>query len=223
MQGGHDVNLAVTALNAAGGGVPTTLNRHVASWIPTTAPAITVTTSGLKATISWRPATNPGNAYLRYWLLTIDDQILPQTAAVRSFTKTFSTYGHHTVKLVPQMDAELPGTAPGRTVRVLVALKPSAPRIGSPSSGKAGTPVNATARWAAPLTNGGAVITSYKVIASKIVEGRVVSSRVSGPVSATARAYRFRLPTGSYRFRVVAHNAKGGSPASAYSKKVTAR
>ncbi|KQZ67506.1 zinc-dependent metalloprotease family protein [Nocardioides sp. Root151] len=223
VQGGHDVNVAVTALNAAGGGVPKTLNRHVASWVPTTAPAITVTTSGLKATINWKPAANPGNAYLRYWLLTIDDQILPQTAAVRSFTKTFSTYGYHTVKLSPQMDAELPGTAPGRTVRVLVALKPSAPRIGSPSSGKAGTPVNATARWAAPLHNGGAAITSYKVIASKIVEGRVVGSKVSGPVSAKARAYTFRLAKGYYRFRVVAYNAKGGSPASAYSKKVTAR
>lgn len=221
--GGYDVNVAVTALNAAGAGTPATLNRHIATWTPTAAPALTVTTSGRTATISWKPAANPGNAYLRYWMLTIDDQILPQIGTTRTYTTTFSTYGTHTVKLVPEMEAELPGTAPGRTVTVLVAVKPSAPRIRTASSGRAGAPVNATARWAAPSTSGGAPITSYKVIASRIVRGKVVSTKVSGKLSAKARSYAFRLVKGNYKFRVVAYNVKGASPASAYSGTVTAR
>lgn len=223
VQGGYDVNVAVTALNAAGAGSPATLNRHIATWVPTAAPTVIVTTTGLKATISWKPAANPGNAYLSYWMLTVDDQILPQIGATRTYATTFATYGTHTVKLVPEMEAELPGAAPGRTVSVLVAVKPSAPRIGTASSGRVGAPVNATARWAAPSTSGGAAITSYKVIASRLVGGRIVSTKVSVALSAKARAYAFRLVKGYYRFRVVAYNAKGASPASAYSKTVSAR
>lgn len=221
--GGYDVNVAVTALNAAGSGSPVTLNRHIATWVPTAAPTVTVTTSGRTATISWKPAANPGNAYLSYWMLTIDDQIFPQIGETRTYTKTFAAYGTHTVRLVPEMAAELPGTAPGRTVTVLVAVKPSAPKIGTASSGRAGTPVNATARWAAPSTSGGAAITSYKVIASRMVGGKVVSTKTSGALSARARSYAFRLVKGYYRFRVVAYNAKGASPASAYSRTVSAR
>lgn len=221
--GGYDVNVAVSALNAAGAGAPRTLNRHIATWVPTAAPAVTVTTSGLTAAISWKPAANPGNAYLSRWELTIDGQFLPQSAGVRTFKKTFSSYGTHTLTLLPVMEAEAPGTAPGRTVKFLVAVKPSAPRIGSPSSGVAGDPVTATARWAAPYQSGGTAITSYKVIASKIVSGKVVSTRASAPISAKARSYLFKLAKGSYRFRVVAYNAKGASPASAYSTIVSAR
>lgn len=221
--GGYDVNVAVAALNAAGAGEPITLNRHIASWVPSTAPTVSVTTSGLKATIRWTPAANPGNAFLRYWLLTVDGTPVPQIGPTRSYATTFSAYGTHTVTLAPEMEAELPGTPPARTVKVLVAVKPSAPRIGTASSGAAGGSVTATARWAAPTSNGGAAVTSYKVIASKIVGGKVVGTKVSGALSASARSYVFRLAKGSYRFRVVASNVKGSSPASAYSKTVVAR
>lgn len=221
--GGHDVTVVVTPLNAAGAGEPATVTRHIASWVPTSAPAVSVTTSGLKATISWTPAPNPGNAHLRHWLLTIDDLLIPQTSPTRSYTTTFSAYGIHTVKLEPEMEAELPGTAPARTIQVVVAVKPSAPRIGTASPGTPGGVVSATARWAAPTSNGGAAITSYKVIASKVVGSKVVGTKVSGNLSARARSYAFRLAKGSYRFRVVASNAKGASPASASSRTVVAR
>lgn len=221
--GGYDVNIAVTALNAAGAGSPTTLNRHIASWVPTTAPTVTVTTSGRTATISWNPAPNPGNAYLRYWMLRIDGAIFPQIAEKRTYTHTFSKYGSHKVELAPEMAAEIPGTAPGLTRTVLVATKPSAPRIGTASSGTTGGTVNAVARWAPPTSTGGAPIKYYKVLASKIVGGKVVSTKTSSARSAGARSYAFPLAKGYYRFRVVAYNAKGASPASAYSKTVVAR
>lgn len=221
--GGYDVNIAVTALNAAGAGAPTTLNRHIASWVPTTAPAVTVTTSGRTATITWRPAANPGTAYLRYWMLKIDGAIFPQIAEKRSYTHTFSKYGTHTVELAPEMEAELPGTAPGLKRSVLVAVKPSAPRIGTASSGASGGTVNAVARWSPPSNTGGAPIKYYKVLASKIVGGKVVSTKTSSARPAGARSYVFTLAKGYYRFRVVAYNAKGASPASAYSGTVIAR
>ncbi|NHA01799.1 hypothetical protein G5V59_24590 [Nocardioides sp. W3-2-3] len=104
--GGYDVHVAVAALNGSGAGAPATLTRHIASWVPTTAPAVSVTTSGLKATIRWTPAANPGNAYLSHWLLTVDGRLLPQTGPTRSATVTFSSYGTHTVTLAPEMEAE---------------------------------------------------------------------------------------------------------------------
>lgn len=221
--GGHDVNVAVAALNGAGAGTAATLNRHIASWVPATAPAVSVTTSALRGTIRWTPAANPGNAYLSHWLLTVDGQLLPQTGPTRSATVTFSSYGTHTVTLTPEMEAELPGTAPARTLKVLVAVPPSAPRIGTASSGAAGGTVTATARWAAPVSSGGAAVTSYRVIAARIVGGKVVGTKLSGALPASARSYAFRLAKGSYRFRVVAANVKGSSPASAYSRTVVAR
>lgn len=221
--GGYDADVAVAALNAAGAGVPATLKRHVASWVPSAPPAVTVATSGLRATITWTPAANPGNAHLSHWLLTVDGLLAPQTSPTRSFTTTFSAYGTHTIRLVPEMEAELPGTAPARTIQVLVAVKPSAPRIGTASSGTAGGKATATARWTPPTTSGGAAITSYQVIASKIVKGKVAGTKVSAALPATARSYTFRLAKGSYRFRVVATNVKGASPASAYSRTVVAR
>lgn len=221
--GGYDVNVAVTALNAAGAGTPATLNRHIASWVPVTAPTVSVTTSGRTAKIRWTPAANPGNAFLRYWMLTIDGRPAPQISPTRSYATTFSSYGTHTVTLTPEMEAELPGTAPARTIRVLVAVTPSAPRIGTASSGTAGGTVTATARWAPPVSNGGAAVTSYRVIAAKIVGGKVVGTKLSGALPASARSYAFRLAKGSYRFRVVAANVKGSSPASAYSRTVVAR
>ncbi|MEV5002629.1 zinc-dependent metalloprotease family protein [Nocardioides sp. LML1-1-1.1] len=221
--GGYDANVAVAALNGAGAGEPATLSRHIASWVPTAAPAVTVTTSGRTATIRWTPAANPGNAYLSYWLLAVDGRLLPQVGATRSVTTTFAAYGTHTIRLTPEMEAELPGTAPSRTLQVLVAVKPSAPRIGTASSGATGGPVTATARWAPPTSNGGAAVTSYRVVAARIVRGKVVGTKVSGALPASARSYAFRLAKGTYRFRVVAANVKGSSPASAYSRAVVAR
>ncbi|MET3962779.1 hypothetical protein ABIE44_002713 [Marmoricola sp. OAE513] len=224
VQGGHDVALAVTALNAAGGSEPKTLVQHVASWLPATAPPVTVTTSGLTATLTWTLPPNQGNAYLNFWLLRIDGQLYPQTAAVRSYQKTFSAYGTHTVELTADMEAEISGTVPTRTVKVVVALKPSAPRIGAASSGKAGKPYTATARWSAPSSNGGAAITSYKVVASKVNSaGKVVSTKVSKALPGSARSYAFALAKGKYRFKVVAYNVKGASPASSSSKVVSAK
>jgi hypothetical protein len=101
---------------------------------------------------------------------------------------------------------------------------PTAPKIGTPSSGVTGGTVTATARWAAPTSNGRSSISGYRVIAYKsTVSGSVISATISKLLTASTRSYVFPLPAARYKFRVVAYNAVGRSPYSAYSALVFAR
>jgi hypothetical protein len=110
-------------------------------------------------------------------------------------------------------------TTAGATVRA-----PSAPRIGLAASGKRGRPITAKARWAAPVSTGGASIIGYRVTAQRLDRtGRVLKSIRSALLSSSSRALKMRLANGRYRFRVVAYNRVGGSPYSAASVVVRAR
>lgn len=105
------------------------------------------------------------------------------------------------------------GTAVGRvTVSVAAApapvvRKPSAPRIGKPTAVPAGVRLS----WAAPVDDGGAAITGYRVTAyrgttwvrSVVVSGRTTTATVSGLTNGTA-----------YRLVVEALNSAGYGPRS---------
>lgn len=108
---------------------------------------------------------------------------------------------------------------------VAPARVPTAPRIGVATSGVAGGPVTATARWYAPLSNGGAPITAYRVYAFRVTSTGVVLSYTYSPLlRATTRAYTMTLPRyGWYRFAVRAVNAMGYSPFSAKSLRIIGR
>jgi hypothetical protein len=104
------------------------------------------------------------------------------------------------------------------------ATRASAPRIRTAKSGKPGHRVTATASWIAPRTNGGAGITSYRVISQRMsAKGKVLKTTTSGAIRSTARSAVLRLRAGTYQFRVVALNRVGKSPMSAKSNKVRAR
>ena len=106
------------------------------------------------------------------------------------------------------------GTAVGRvTVSVAgppkpVVRKPSAPRIGTPAALPAGVRLT----WAAPVDNGGAAITGYRVnayrgttlVKSVVVTGRTTTATVTGLANGTA-----------YRLGVEALNTAGYGPRSA--------
>lgn len=105
-----------------------------------------------------------------------------------------------------------------------VLRKPTMPRIGTASSGARGGIVTAVARWYAPLSNGGAAITRYRVVAQKLdSRNRVVRNYFSSYTKPTARAFSMRLPRGRYVFKVMAWNKVGASPWSKPSRIVTAR
>jgi hypothetical protein len=117
-----------------------------------------------------------------------------------------------------------PAPPPSGTNGGTTAGAPSSPRIGKARSGRRGGPSTAVVRWIEPASNGGAAIVGYRVRAQLLNRaGRVTRVVTSARVSAGARALTMRLRHGHYRFRIVAYNAAGTSPASAPSRKVTAR
>lgn len=104
------------------------------------------------------------------------------------------------------------------------ATKPGAPIIGTASSGVAGTPVNAVARWSAPRSNGGAALTKYRLQAVKLnASGAIVKTYLFTSISPSSTKFTAALPAGRYKFRVAATNRIGTGAYSAYSKIVTAR
>lgn len=102
--------------------------------------------------------------------------------------------------------------------------RPSPPRIGTASSGVSGGSINATARWYAPTTDGGAAITKYRVIAKRLNSaGQVVASYGSAYQSSATRKLTMTLPRARYKFVVYAWNKVGASAASSTSNAVYAR
>lgn len=228
---GTTYNLGIAAKNANGYGTAKATTVRIATWAPTGKPTLAVTRSGTTATLSFTAPANPGNAVLNGWFI---DRTGPGTApadkTVTTVLTTASTTmaglvaGTHSFKVRANYLADDPTDVQISDPKsIVVTTKPSAPRIGLAVSGKAAGARNATAKWAAPLSNGGATITRYKVVAYKIVGGKVVRSYVSKALAGSARSYVFGLPAGSYKFRVVAYNIVGASPASAYSRPVSAR
>lgn len=115
-------------------------------------------------------------------------------------------------------------TTGGTTSTSTAAQAPSAPLIGRAAPGRRGGKVTALARWAAPVSSGGATIVGYRVQALKLSSsGRVLRVVTSSLLSPSSRAMQMRLAKGRYRFRVIAYNQVGASPLSTVSRIVTAR
>lgn len=112
-------------------------------------------------------------------------------------------------------------TTPTTTTVRNTGRAPSAPRIGLASSGKRGGKVTATVRWSAPVSG---VVTAYRIKAQKLSNaGRVLRVINTALIPSSARGANVHLPKGRYRFKVVASNKYGASPASAASRLVRAR
>ena len=218
----------VRATNVVGYGDPATGTLRVDTWAPTTKPGLAVTLSGTTATLRLTAPENPGNATLTGWRspgrtgAPVTDKVVVGT--VTSTTVTGLAIGTHTFTATPTYTADdTAGIRTSDSRSVVVPTKPSAPKIGTAASGASGGTRSATARWSAPSSTGGSAVTGYKVYAAKVVGGRVTKTYTSSVRPASARSYAFVLPSGTYKFRVVAVNKVGTSPSSAYSKVVTAR
>ena len=88
---------------------------------------------------------------------------------------------------------------------------PSAPRIRTAYAGGAGKPIQARATWYAPLSNGGAAIKTYRMVALKYNSSGAIVQRYYATRGATIRSHTFTVPAGRYGFRVQANNDVGAS------------
>ncbi|MFL6174807.1 MAG: fibronectin type III domain-containing protein, partial [Marmoricola sp.] len=149
----------------------------------------------------------------------------PESLGTTSVTINGLAPGSYSIEVYQDVTSD-DGTKSGTASKSFTVGRtaPSAPKIGTASSGASGGTVSALARWGAPTSTGGSAITGYKVIAYKVTStGRVVGHVFSKVLSSSTRSYSFGLSAGRYKFRVVAYNGVGMSPYSSYSAVVTAR
>ncbi|MBO9523982.1 MAG: fibronectin type III domain-containing protein [Nocardioidaceae bacterium] len=215
--------IQVSALNQFGAGTPGSDDLYVPTYLPATAPGLSVRVIRNTLRATWSTPANPGHAEFTLWRLSINGQIFDDPYGDHSgFDISGFPNGSFTARLVLFANADYGTSTPPATRTFSVGA--SAPRIGRAASGARGGKVTATARWAAPAVLGGYPIRGYKVLAHQLnSRGKIVRTYGSTLRSAASRSYVFRLPKGRYRFRVVALNALGYTAASRYSTIVTAR
>lgn len=215
---------AVNALGAGPGSAPSATVTPVAP-TPPGAPAIGKTTAGdASATVRWTAPAFDGNSAVtgyRVRVLTSTGAVAHTkdvAGAVGSVVVTGLANGKEYSFDVAAVNAIGAGARSARSAVVtpVAPTAPSSPTIGKPTAGTS----SATVRWTIPASNGGSVITGYRVRAltgggaavalTQTVTGNVSSAVVTGLTNGT-----------SYSFDVVAVNAVGGGPRSARSATVT--
>jgi Ca2+-binding RTX toxin-like protein len=226
---GTTYTVEVSALNRIGASTPT-----VTTVVPATvatAPGNLTAYPGVKsARVEWtRPDDDGGSAITGYRVRVLDTlggqvgQL--RTAATTGLVVDGLINGHRYRFEVWAVNGKGDGaTALSNTVKP--ANLPGAPRIKSPSHGRNGGEIAATARWEEPRTTGGSRITGYRVLALRVTgprDGRVVERLHSPILDAGLRSYSMVVPDGVYRFRVAAYNAVGKGPRSERSDSVRAR
>ncbi len=223
--------VSVVATNAYGDSPAALVNLRVSTWLPTAAPVVTPSVTGNDAGVTWGTVANPGKATITGWSTVLKrNGITVATSTVPASNPRSRSYsdlqaGNYTFTVTVVGTADLIAGTTAGTTAFTIAAPPGPPRVGTPSSGITGGAVTAIARWATPSTDGGSPITGYKVIAYKLTAaGKIAKAYYSPLLSSAARAHKWTtVPTGRYKFKVLAYNALGKSPASAYSTIVLAR
>lgn len=223
----------VRAVNAAGQSAASAASASVVpASVPTAPTAVAARRGNASAVLTWTAPSNAATSAVtgyrvrRYAGSTTTLQSTTVVAATaRSLTATGLVNGSSYSFDVTAVGTLATGAVSARSAVVVPATTPTAPTIGAAVAGVRGGAVTATAAWTAPTSTGGSAVTGYRVTAQRFSStGAVLSTTTSAVLPATARSHAMALPAvGTYRFRVVALNAVGTSPASAASNAVTGR
>ncbi|TFB53945.1 fibronectin type III domain-containing protein [Cryobacterium tagatosivorans] len=218
----------VVAVNSSGAGARSARSASVTPSAATApgAPTIGQPTAGkASVTVRWMaPVSDGGKAITGYRVraLTGGGAVVALTQAVTGNVSSVVVTGLKNGTAysfdVVAVNAMGVGMRSTRSATVTPATIPSAPIIGTPTAAS----TSATVRWAIPASNGGSVITGYRVRAltgggavvalTQAVTGNVSSVVVTGLTNGTP-----------YSFDVVAVNSAGAGARSARSATVTPR
>jgi len=195
------------------------------------APGIgTATAENASATVRWTTPANGGSPITGY---SVEVQtaagaavgaLLPAAAGATSLVVTGLDPGASYRFRVQATNAVGTGAFSALSNTVTTFTVPSAPVIGTASSGAPGGTVTAAARWAPPASDGGSAINGYVVTALRLnAAGAVVGQTVSAVQPAAATSLTMTLARSKYRFVVRARNTLGLGAESARSNLVAAR
>ena len=229
---GAAYHFTVTATNAIGTGTASASSNTVTLVVPG-APVVGVAAaaSATSITVRWTAPAVTGSAITGFSVRVLNAAnvqvgiLRPAAAGTTSLLVTGLTTGvayHFTVTASNGVGT---GAASGNSNTVSLIV-PGVPAIGVATAGASGgAPVNATARWTAPVANAGPAITGYRVTALRLnAAGTVLSTTVSAVQPATSRLLLMTLPVAAnYRFTVAAVNVVGSSAQSARSNLVAGR
>src|ERR1019366_8871759 len=210
---GDDYTFRVVATNAVGDSAASDPSTAILVATVPGAPTGVVGTkvSTTSASVSWTaPASDGGSVITGYKVIPYNVTTSTGAATVASTsgaTITGLTSGDDYTFRVVATNAVGDSAASDPSTAILVATVPGAP------TGVVGTKVSTTSAsvsWTAPASDGGSVITGYKVIPYN-----VTTSTGAATVASTSGATITGLTSGDdYTFRVVATNAVGDSAAS---------
>ena len=207
---GTAYSFTVTATNAVGTGSPSGSTSNVTPATVPGAPTIgSATTGNTQATVSFTaPGSNGGSAITGY-TATSSPGGITGTGASSPITVTGLTNGTAYTFTVTATNIVGTGSASSASNSVTPATVPGAPAIGIATAGDA----QASISFAAPVSNGGSVITGYTMTSSP---GAFTGTGTSSPITVTG------LTNGTaYTFTVTATNSAGTGSASAASNSVT--
>lgn len=190
--------------------------------VPSAPAAPTATAGNGSATVAWSPPSSDGGSPIfGYAVVTSIGGVVQSTQSFDASTTTRTITGlangtAHTFQVFAvNAEGSSPLSAPSSPVtpsQPATAPSVMAPPVGVPGDG------SVTLSWSPPASDGGAPITSYRVVT---LQGSQVQSTQDFDASTTTRTITGLTNGTPYRFQVGALNAAGISPPSDPSEPVT--
>jgi hypothetical protein len=216
--------LAVVARNASGVGGSPAVSAAVAPRAPATVPGTPVIGTPVagrsSVTVRWTAPAANGSAITSYTVHAYRGSTVVATAtapgsATSVVVRGLSDGAAHRFTVTAASGV---GTGPASALSAAATPRtvPVAPRIGTPTAGRA----SAVVRWTAPTSDGGSPVTGYVVRAYR---GSTLVRTLTVPATARLTTVTGLVNGKAHRFTVTAANAVGTGPASALSATVTPR